>query len=296
MFKHVRTVLLLGLLTGLFMLIGSALGGTGGMFIAFGFAVLMNMGAWWFSDSIALRLSGAQAVSPEDAPELHRIIEQLAKNAALPMPRVYLIDSPMPNAFATGRSPERGAVAATTGLIEMLSRDELAGVMAHELAHIKNRDTLISSLAATFAGAIGMLADMATWALIFGGFGGGSDDEEGGAGDFVGGLVMLFVAPIAALLIQLAISRGREFVADAEGAKILGDPIPLANALAKIEGWKMHSEEAGYESDVRPATAHQYIINPLHGGLMGLFSTHPSTEERIQRLHALANHSYRVTA
>jgi len=294
--NNVRTVLLLGLLTGLFMFIGSALGGTGGMMFAFLFAVLMNMGAWWFSDSIALRMSGAQEVSPEEAPDLHRMIERLSQNAGIPKPRVYLIDSPMPNAFATGRSPEKGAVAATTGIIEMLSRDELAGVMAHELAHIKNRDTLISSLAATFAGAIGMLADMATWALIFGGFGGGDDEEGGGIGDLAGGLLMLFLAPIMALLIQMAISRSREFVADAEGAKILGDPLPLASALAKIEGWKHQSHEMGYQSDVRPASAHQYIINPLHGGLMGLFSTHPATEERIERLRALVVQPRRIAA
>jgi heat shock protein HtpX len=295
MFNHIRTVLLLGLLTGLFMLIGSALGGTGGMVIAFGLAIVMNMGAWWFSDSIALRFSGAQEVSPQEAPDLHRMIERLAQNADIPKPRVYLIDSPMPNAFATGRSPEKGAVAATTGIIDILTYDELAGVMAHELAHIKNRDTLISSLAATFAGAISMLADMAMWSFFFGGFGGGDEEEGGGAGDLVGGLVMLIVAPIAALLIQMAISRGREFVADAEGAKILGDPLPLANALAKIEGWKHQSMEAGYEADVRPATAHQYIINPLHGGLTGLFSTHPSTEERIARLRAMTFQSVHVT-
>lgn len=295
MFKQFRTVLLLSLLTGLFMLIGSALGGTGGMVIAFAFAVLMNMGAWWFSDSIALRMSGAQEVSPAEAPQVHAMIERLAQNAGIPKPRVYLIDSPMPNAFATGRSPEKGAVAATTGILEALSPSELAGVMAHELAHIKNHDTLISSLAATLATAISMLADMASWALIFGGFG-GNDEEGEGAGGLAGGFLMLFLAPIMALLIQLAISRSREFVADEEGAKILGDPMPLAYALAKIENWKHNSLEAGYETDVRPASAHQYIINPLHGGIAGLFSTHPSTEERIKRLYTLANQPYRLTA
>jgi heat shock protein HtpX len=294
MLNHIRTVLLLGLLTGLFMLIGSALGGTGGMVIAFGIAVLMNFGAWWFSDKLALSMSGARETSPEALPELHHMIEGLARNAGIPKPRVYLIDSPMPNAFATGRSPDNSAVAATTGLLGMLSPSELAGVMAHELAHIKNRDTLISSLAATLAGAIGMLADMATWALIFGGFGGSDEEEGGGIGDLIGGFLMLFLAPIMALLIQMAISRGREFVADAEGARILDDPIPLARALAKIENWKNVSVEAGYEADVRPASAHQYIINPLHGGLMGLFSTHPSTEERIERLYALAQQGGRV--
>jgi heat shock protein HtpX len=280
----IKTTLLLGALTGLFMLIGSALGGTGGMMIAFVFAIVMNMGAWWFSDKLALSMSRAQEVSPEEAPELHRMVERLSANANIPKPRVYIMDTPMPNAFATGRDPQHGAVAVTTGIMQLLNRDELAGVMAHELAHIKNRDTLISSIAATIAGAITMIADMAMWAAIFGGFGGG-DDEEEGAGGLVGGLFMLILAPIAALLIQMAISRSREFSADEGGAKILGDPLPLASALQKLETY-VHSGMP--MTQVNPATSHLYIVNPTLGGLANLFRTHPPTHERVARLEALA--------
>lgn len=282
----IKTTLLLGGLTGLLVLIGSALGGTGGMVIAFIFAILINMGAWWFSDSIALKFSGAKEVSAQEQPELHRMIESLSQRAELPKPRVYLIDSPMPNAFATGRSPEKGAVAVTTGIMGLLSRDELSGVIAHELAHIKHRDTLISSVAATIGGAITMLADMAMWGAIFGGFG-GSDEEEGGGG-LAGGLVMIFVAPIAALLIQLAISRSREFSADEGGARILGNPKPLADALEKLEGWSRNPAAQTQATHVNPATAHLYIVNPMMGGgLVGLFRTHPATEQRVQRLRAM---------
>jgi len=279
-----KTALLLGALTGLFMLIGSLLGGTGGMIMAFVFAIMMNMGAWWFSDSIALRMSGAQEVSPQQAPDLHRMVEQLSANADMPKPRVYVIDSPMPNAFATGRSPEKGAVAVTTGITKILNRDELGGVIAHELAHIKHRDTLISSVAATIAGAITMIASIAQWSLIFGGFGSNDDDE--GAGSLIGGLVMIFVAPLAATLIQMAISRSREFSADAGGAAIAGDPMSLANALQKLESWSQQQRGA---TDMNPASAHMYIVNPLSGNaLAGLFSTHPPTEVRIQKLQELA--------
>jgi heat shock protein HtpX len=280
----IKTTLLLGVLTGLLVLIGSALGGTGGMIIAFVFAIALNMGAWWFSDSIALRFSGAKEVSPEEAPDLHRMVETLAQRASLPKPRVYMIDSPAPNAFATGRSPEKGAVAVTTGIMQLLNRDELAGVVAHELAHIKNRDTLISSVAATIGGAISMIADMAMWAALFGGFG-GSDEEEGG-GNLVGGIAMIIVAPIAALIIQLAISRSREFGADAGGAQILGNPLPLATALEKLEAWS-HSRFA-QPMPVRPATAHLYIVPPMAGGLASLFRTHPVTTERVRRLREMA--------
>jgi heat shock protein HtpX len=280
----IKTTLLLGVLTGLLVLIGSALGGTGGMIIAFVFAIALNMGAWWFSDSIAIRFSGAKEVSPEEAPDLHRMVETLAQRASLPKPRVYMIDSPAPNAFATGRSPEKGAVAVTTGIMQLLNRDELAGVVAHELAHIKNRDTLISSVAATIGGAISMIADMAMWAALFGGFG-GSDEEEGG-GNLVGGIAMIIVAPIAALIIQLAISRSREFGADAGGAQILGNPLPLASALEKLETWS-HSRHA-QPMPVRPATAHLYIVPPMAGGLASLFRTHPVTTERVRRLREMA--------
>ncbi len=278
-----KTTLLLAGLTGLFLAIGMAIGGKAGLMIAFFFAIITNMGAWWFSDTIALRMNGAQEVSPSEAPELHNIVEKLAANAGMPKPAVYIINSPVPNAFATGRSPNKSAVAATTGIMQILSREELAGVMAHELAHIKNRDTLISSIAATIAGAITMLANMAQWALIFGGLG-GSDDEDNGIAGLVGSLFMIIVAPIAAMLIQMAISRSREFGADAGGAEILGDPMPLANALSKLES----SVRVTPMQDVNPASAHLYIVNPLKGGVaIRLFSTHPSTEDRIQRLQAL---------
>lgn len=277
-----RTTLLLGALTGLFVLIGSAVGGQTGMLIAFALAIAMNMGAWWFSDTLALKMSGAYAVGPERAPELHQMVEQLAERAGIPKPSVHIIESPAPNAFATGRSPRKGAVAVTTGIMRLLDRDELAGVIAHELAHIKHRDTLVSSIAATAAGAITMLAEMAQWALLLGGLG-GDDEEGGGLADMVGGLVLMIVAPIAALLIQMAISRGREYMADAGGARILGDPLPLASALEKLE-WA-----AGRVAmQVNPAAAHQYIVQPLRGGIAGLFSTHPNTQERIARLRAMA--------
>ena len=277
-----KTGVLLAALTGFFVLIGSAIGGQTGMIIAFVFAVALNMGAWWFSDSLALRLSGAHEVSPAEAPELHQMVEVLAVRAALPKPRVYIIDSETPNAFATGRSPSKGAVAVTSGIARLLSRDELAGVIAHELAHIKHRDTLISSIAATFAGAISMIADMAFWGMLFGGFGG--DDEEGaGIGGMIGGVLTIILAPIAAMLIQMAISRSREYLADAGGARILGDPLPLASALEKLE-WA-----AGrMPMQVNPATSHMYIVNPIAGGLAGLFRTHPATAERITRLRAIA--------
>lgn len=280
----VRTTLLLASLTGLFMLIGSALGGTGGMIIAFVFAIAMNMGAWWFSDSVALRMSGAREAEEHDFPELHRMVARLANNANMPKPRVYIIDSPLPNAFATGRSPEKGAVAFTAGIMQMLTADELAGVAAHELAHIKHRDTLISSVAATIGGAITMIADMVMWGMIFGGFGGGDDDD--GLGGLVGGILMIILAPIAAMLIQMAISRGREFSADKGGAEICGNPMALANALAKIEAWAQNQRTP---AQVNPATSHLYIISPLKGGMAGLFRTHPATEERIRRLQELAS-------
>src|SRR5512139_1807717 len=275
-----KTTILLATLTGLLVVVGSALGGTSGMIIAFVLAVAMNMGAWWFSDKLALSMSGAKPVGENDQPELHRMVETLSARANIPKPAVYLIESDAPNAFATGRSPEKGAVAVTTGLLRLLDRDEVAGVIAHELAHIRHRDTLISSIAATIAGVITMLANMAQWALLFGGLG-GSDDEDSGGGVF-GSLIMIVLAPIAALLIQLAISRSREYAADAGGAQILGDPQPLANALEKLE---ITSRRMPLE--VNPATSHLYIVNPLQGGLAGLFSTHPSTQERVARLRAM---------
>lgn len=281
-----KATILLAALTGLLVVTGSALGGQAGMVIAFGLAIVMNMGAWWFSDKIVLRMSGAREVSYDEAPDLHRMVEELAARAGLPKPRVYLIDTEAPNAFATGRSPGHSAVAATTGLMRILNRNEVAGVIAHELAHIKHRDTLIASIAATIAGAITMLAEMAQWALIFGmsGFSGSEEEEGGGLGDLLGGLVMIILAPIAAVLIQLAISRSREFSADAGGAEILGDPLPLANALHKLE----LSATTRAPMEVNPAASPLYIVNPLKGGLAGLFRTHPHTAERIKRLQAMA--------
>ncbi|MEZ4657460.1 MAG: zinc metalloprotease HtpX [Caldilineaceae bacterium] len=278
-----KTVLLLGALTGLFLLIGSAIGGQTGMVIAFLLAIGMNMGAWWFSDKLALRMNGARAVTPAEAPELHQMVEHLAQRAQLPKPRVYVIESDMPNAFATGRSPSKGAVAVTTGIMRMLDRNELAGVIAHELAHIKNRDTLIASVAATVAGAIAMLADIVMWGFIFSGFGGSDEEEGGGLGEMVGGFLTLMLAPIGAMLIQMAISRAREYSADATGAAILGDPLPLASALEKLERGVQLQPAA-----VNPAASHLYIVNPVLGGIGSLFRTHPETAKRVAALRALA--------
>jgi heat shock protein HtpX len=251
--------------------------------MAFGLAVVMNMGAWWFSDKLALKMSGARAVSPTEAPHLHQMVERLANQAGIPKPALYLIESDGPNAFATGRSPSKGAVAVTTGLLRLLDQEEVAGVIAHELAHIRNRDTLLSSLVATIAGAITMIAEIAQWSLIFGGFGGSEEEEGGGIASMAGGLLMLFLAPLAALIIQMAISRAREFKADAVGAEILGNPLPLASALEKLE-WAAKRQPP---LALNPATSHLYIVNPVLGGLAGLFRTHPDTAQRIMRLRAL---------
>jgi heat shock protein HtpX len=266
------------LMMGLFLLIGYLLGGNTGMTIALVFSLIMNFGSFWFSDKIVLAMYRAKEVNRESAPKFYDMIERLARQANLSMPKVYLINDPTPNAFATGRSPKKAAVAATTGILQGLSNDELAGVMAHELAHVKNRDTLISTIAATLVGSISYIAQMAGWAFMFG----RNDDREGGG---IGGLVLLIVSPILAMLIQMAISRSREFAADKGGAEISGNPLGLASALEKISrGSQMkllnHSD---------PATAHMFIINPLAGGgISKLFSTHPSTEERIRRLQAMA--------
>lgn len=281
-----KTTALLGALTVLLVLAGQWFGGTQGMIIAFILAVLMNGGAYWFSDKLALSMAGAREVSRYEAPRLYQMVAQLAQRANLPMPRVYLIDSAAPNAFATGRDPQHGAVAVTTGLLQLLNDDEVAAVIAHELGHIKNRDTLISTIAATFAGAIAILADMAQWALLLGGFGRHHDDDahDSGLAGLVSGLLLILVAPIAATLIQLAISRTREFEADAAGATISGSPLALASALRKIEAWKQRLPLA-----TNPAMANLYIVNPLDGGaIVKLFSTHPPTEERIARLERMA--------
>jgi len=253
------------------------------MIMAFLLAVFMNMGAWWFSDKLALRMNGAREVSHAEAPALHQMVEQLALRAQLPKPRVYIIESDMPNAFATGRSPSKGAVAVTTGIMQMLDRNELAGVIAHELAHIKNRDTLIASVAATVAGAIALLADIVMWGFIFSGFGSSDEEEGGGIGEIVGGFLTLMLAPIGALLIQMAISRSREYSADATGAEILGDPLPLASALEKLERGVILQP-----TTVSPAASHLFIVNPVLGGIGSLFRTHPKTEKRVAALRMMA--------
>jgi heat shock protein HtpX len=272
---------LLAALTALFLVIGGALGGNQGLFIAFVFALVMNFASYWFSDKIVLSMYGAQEVSAHEAPDLYRLVQRLAQRTGIPMPRVYIIASDAPNAFATGRNPQHGAVAVTEGIMRMLDTDELAGVLAHELGHIRNRDTLIMTVAATLAGAITMLAQMAQWGAIFG-FG-RRDDEDSGGGGMLGLLFMAILAPIAATLIQLAISRSREFFADSTGAAIAGSSSGLARALEKL-----HYASQRLPMNANPATAHLFIVNPLTGGsLLHLFSTHPPIEERIRRLRRL---------
>lgn len=276
-----KTLMLLTALTVLFVGIGYLLGGQGGMVIAFGFAVIMNFISYWFSHKIVLSMYRAQEVQETDAPRLYTMVRRLATQAGLPMPKVYIIPSGSPNAFATGRNPANGVVAFTQGILDMLSEDELEGVTAHELAHIKNRDILTQTIAATIAGAIGMLASMAKWGAIFGGMGGRDDRDNGGG--IIGLLVMAIVAPIAAMFVQMAISRTREYAADATGAQISGKPLSLASALRKL-----HAGAERRPMDANPATAHMFIVNPLSGrSMMSLFSTHPPVEERIARLEAL---------
>ena len=280
-----KTFILLAGMTALLMAIGSAIGGRNGLMIALVFAGLMNFVGYWFSDKIALSMSGAQQVSESEAPDLHRMVRELCRRAELPMPRLYVIPSATPNAFATGRNPEHSAVAVTSGIMNILSRDELEGVVAHELSHIKNRDILISSVAAMIAGAISQLAHMAQWAMMFGGMSRDRDEDSGGGG-LLGGLAMMIVGPIAAMLIQMAISRSREFQADATGAEICGRPLSLANALLKLENGNHR-----FPMDVNPAQAQMYIVNPLTaGGIAKLFSTHPPMAERVKRLQDLAYH------
>ena len=269
-----KTALLLGLLSGMLLLIGDLLGGQNGIVIAFIFAALMNLGSYWFSDKIVLRMYRAQQVGPEHP--LYRITERLAQRGGLPMPKVYIIPDPSPNAFATGRNPNHAAVAATQGIMQVLTEHELEGVIAHELAHVKHRDILISSVAATIAAAIMMVARMAMYAGMFGG---GRDDREGGSNP-IALIAMIFLAPLAAGLIQAAISRSREFAADAGGASIAGTPYGLADALRKID-----AASKRVPMDANPATAHMFIVKPFSGqGLMSLFSTHPPTEARIRAL------------
>ena len=276
-----RTTLLLGALTGLILLFGQYMGGQGGLVIAFVFAVVMNFGSYWFSDKIVLRMYGAQEASEAQAPQLHRIVHNLTVRAGLPMPKLYVIPSEGANAFATGRDPNHAAVAVTQGILRLMDERELTGVLAHELAHVKNRDILISSIAATLAGAIMMLANMAQWAAIFG-MGRSDDDEDGGG--MLGMLLMAFLAPLAAMIIQMAISRTREFAADRTGAAMSGDPLGLASALSKLG---LAAERVPMNAS--PQTSHFFIVNPLSGqSVARFFSTHPPLEERIARLRAMA--------
>lgn len=278
--NRMKTFMLMAGLTALFAVIGKALGGQTGMFIAFGLALAMNFFSYWFSDKIVLKMYRAQEVSEHEQPALYSMVRSLATRANLPMPKVYVIPGEQPNAFATGRNPEHSAVAVTEGIMRILDRDELAGVIGHELAHIKHRDILIGTIAATIAGAISMIANMAQWAMIFGA--GRSDDEEGQ--NPIAMLVSIIVAPIAAMLIQMAISRSREYMADEEGARIAGNPRYLSNALRKL-----HMASQQIPLTATPATAHMFIVSPFSGGgaLLGLFSTHPPMEKRIARLESL---------
>ena len=275
-----RTALLLAVLTGLFMAIGFFIGGQSGMVIAFFVALAMNIFSYWNSDKVVLAMNNAQEVDERSAPEYYDIVRQLTANAGLPMPRTYIIHADQPNAFATGRNPEHAAVAATTGLLDMLSREEVAGVLAHELAHVRNRDTLTMTIAATIGGAISMLANFGMW------FGGSRNNDRGGLG-MIGSLMMIFLAPLAAAVVQMAISRSREYEADRGGAEISQRPLWLASALRKIDAAAHQIPYANAERN--PATAHMFIVNPLTGGGMdSLFSTHPSTENRIAALEEIA--------
>lgn len=275
-----KTVFLMTVMMVLFMLVGEILGGQSGLVIAFIFALAMNFGSYWFSDKIVLKMYKAQEVTQESAPKFYDLVKHLTQNANLPMPKVYIIDDQTPNAFATGRNPEHAAVCATTGILQGLNNDELAGVLSHEIAHVKHRDILTGTIAATLVGTITFIAQMAGWAMMFSGRAGNTRDDDG-----LAGLFLIILSPIAATLLQLAVSRSREYAADEGGAKISGQPLALASALRKISG----ANEIKPVNNVGPATAHMFIVNPLRaGGVMKLFSTHPPVEERIKRLQEIA--------
>ena len=283
--NQLKTAFWLAAMTVLLVLVGRFLAGTNGMYIALAFAVVMNGAAYWFSDRIALAAAQAQEVGPAEAPMLHRLADRLALQYHVPKPRVYVSPDPSPNAFATGRGPSHAAICVNEGLLRILDEEELYGVLAHEFAHVRNRDILISSVVAVLAGTITLIANMAQWALMFGGFGGRDERDSQGAGGIVAGLLMIILAPIAATLIQLAVSRSREFEADHTGAEVSGDPMALASALRKLE----RATQVVPAQTAQPAFAHLYIVNPLSGRtLAGLFSTHPPVEERIRRLEAMA--------
>lgn len=276
-----KTVFLMTLMMMLFLLVGGLLGGRDGLVIAFILSLGMNFFSYWFSDKIVLAMYGAREVTEREAPQLFHLVRRLSHNAGLPMPKVYVIDNPNPNAFATGRNPQNAAVAVTTGILRILNDDELEGVLAHELAHVKHRDILLATIVATFVGTITFIARMAGWTMMFAG---GSRDRED-SGNVVASLVLMIVAPIAAVLLQLAISRAREFMADEGGAKISGKPLSLASALSKLE----QAAQMVPMRNANPSTAHLFIVNPLRGGgIAKLFSTHPPIEERIKRLQLIA--------
>ena len=280
--NRIKTVLLLAGMTAFLIVIGRLIGGRSGMYLAFVLAVGMNFFSYWFSDKIVLKMYGAQEVTPADAPQLHQIVDELAREAGIPKPKIYIIPDDSPNAFATGRNPEHAAVAATEGIMRLLTPTELKGVLAHEIGHVRNRDILISTIAATMAGAIMILADMARFGAIFGM--GGRDNEEGPG--IIGVLVMSIIAPIAAMLIQMAISRSREYLAHETGAQLAHNPESLARALEKLSLGVQR-----VPMDASPATAHMFIVNPLTGSsLMNLFSTHPPLEERVARLRAMRSY------
>ena len=279
MSNQIKTTILLTLMTVLFMMIGKALGGSTGMVMALIFAGGMNFFSYWYSDKLVLKMYNATEISPDDAPDLYHMVSRLARNSGMPMPKVYIIPQDQPNAFATGRNPENAVVAVTQGLLQLLDRNQIEGVLAHELGHIKNRDILIGTIAATMAGALMMLANMAKWSAIFGGFN-RNDDGEGGGGGFIELIVMAVIAPMAAMLIQMAISRSREYMADAASAGMTGNPEGLASALEKIGSYTRQ-----IPMETNPSTAHMFIANPLSGArMMSLFSTHPPIEERVARL------------
>jgi len=285
MANTLKTAVLLAALTALLLVVGQVLGGAGGMTIALIFALGMNAVSYWFSDKIALSMTGAREVSPEEAPQLHDLVADVAAKAGLPKPRVYVVQNSSPNAFATGRDPNHAAVAVTTGILNLLNRDELEGVLAHEMAHVRNRDTLIATVAATIAGAIVYLAQMGQWALMFGGFGGSRRDSRDGGFGGLEALLMIILAPLAATLIQLAISRSREYSADLNGARITGNPLALADALETIERGIAYRPM----NNVPATTAPLFIMNPFSPGVMQkLCSDHPPTAERVARLRKMA--------
>jgi len=278
--SQLKTGLLLGLLTAIILLIGQAMGGSNGLVIAFGFAIVMNVGSYWFSHKIVLSMYRARELAPEDAPMLHAMLDELSHAAGIPKPKLYVIPQDSPNAFATGRNPENGVVAVTEGIMRLLSPEELRGVIAHELAHIRNRDILVQTVAAVLAGAIVMIANWIKWATIFG-FGRGGDDEGGNP---IAALALAIVAPIAATIIQFAISRSREYLADETGARISRSPESLAGALEKLQAGSQRVPLHGNQ-----ATENMFIVNPFSGqNMMRLFSTHPPIEERVARLRAMA--------